>query len=92
MCLSVYKTDNAIVPSNFIDSYGYIKPNIYGKEVNLVDVYMDDEKNFYRLVAFDILVKAWKEYARTVESQSVVLREHGFTELEIQILIESSRK
>jgi hypothetical protein len=57
-----------------------------------VDVYIDDEKNFYRLVAFDILLRAWKEYARTVESQSVVLREHGFTELEIQILIESSRK
>ena len=52
---------------------------------------MDDEKNFYRMVAFDDLKRAWKDYNRSIESTVVILREHGFTEEEILLLIEASR-
>ena len=56
-----------------------------------MEVYTDDEKNFYRMVAFDMLIEAWKSYKGTVKSVVVVLREHRFTEEEIQKLIEASR-
>lgn len=57
-----------------------------------MDVYMDDEKNFYRSVAFDALQRAWKDYNLSVDSVVVVLREHDFSEEEISQLIEASRK
>lgn len=56
-----------------------------------MEVYLHDERNFYRIVAFDALVQAWKEYNGNVEAIVVVLREHRFSEEEIQQLIEASR-
>lgn len=52
---------------------------------------MHDERNFYRMIALDMLKDAWKMYNRRVESVVVVLREHGFTEEEITLIIEISR-
>ena len=56
-----------------------------------MEVYMNDGKNFYTIVAMDMLKDAWSRYNGTVESVSSVLREHGFTDEEIQKLIEDSR-
>lgn len=52
---------------------------------------MHDERNFYRMVALDMLKDAWTMYNRKVDSVVVVLREHGFSEEEISLLIEVSR-
>lgn len=90
MYLSAYKS---ITETGFVGSHGYITvASIHRREVNLVDVYMDDEKNFYRFVAFDVLQRAWKGYNLSVDSVVVVLRENGFSEEESSQLIEASRK
>lgn len=56
-----------------------------------MEMYTNDEKNFYSMVAMDMLKDAWNRYGRTVSSVTFVLRKHGFTEEEIQKLIEDSR-
>lgn len=43
------------------------------------------------MVALDMLKEAWIMYNRKVESTVVVLRERGFSEEEIALLIETSR-
>ncbi len=56
-----------------------------------MEVYMDDERTFYAIIASDMLKDAWKHYNASVKSVRVVLSHHGFTEEEIQKLIEDSR-
>ena len=56
-----------------------------------MEVYMNDERNFYAMVASDMMKDAWKRYLASVEATKFVLRNHGFTEEEIQKLIEDSR-
>ena len=52
---------------------------------------MNDEKNFYRAVAYDMMKDAWNRFNASVNSVVVILREHGFSDEEIQQLIEDAR-
>lgn len=56
-----------------------------------MEVYMNDERNIHRLVAHDMLKDAWNTYNGKVEVASSFLRRHGFTDEEIQQIIEVSR-
>lgn len=51
-----------------------------------------EERNLLIAASFDALHEAYNRYKREVEGVQVVLRSHGFTETEIQSLIEASRK
>jgi len=55
-------------------------------------MFIDDEKTVYRIIGFEALCLAWKEYNRSVDGIVVVLREHHLSDAEIQQMIEESRK
>ena len=56
-----------------------------------MEVYIDDGRNIYRMVAHDMLKDAWNGYTKKVEVATSYLRKHGFSDEEIQEIIEVSR-
>ena len=51
----------------------------------------NDEQTLYALLALDMLKDAYKSYNASVKAARAVLHEHGFSEKEIESLIEMSK-